>query len=424
MGEVEFNITLLDDGGTLNGGDDVFGPVSLRVHVLPFNQQPSFELQLPFLLTALEDCDHQVSECDDQLVVWEHSGLHVIEGFAADILRGKRDDNGLDTELHQQLTFAVTVIQSRMFGQNLVEYDCPEFLQYNRFMPNISAISSGGQDAYIEARDPFNLSTCDSYVNASEMFVPGGEIQMLPNGTLIFELNARVHGEAIVEVVLSDDGGTKLSGVNHSITHTFTLTSVNSYLNIAFELFTHEGSSSWVVTELAQNISAQLRLRQFVADTYGISLTTVLVQSVVPRNISANSAQSRRLLSNNAANVSAQQLLAMQVTLQILHSSLSTASANGGLVQTYLLPRIRMEYNLQSIALISNFTFISNFDNEPSFRVRNGTVTVLGIHYPVDQPFELQGILQDIISPPDAVLLGDGREETRFVVHPLRYRQQ
>eukprot|EP00961_Rhodomonas_salina_P192733 2601207-Rhodomonas_salina.1 len=57
VGNATFAVTLQDNGGTENGGVDVYGPATLQIEVREFNQLPQFDL-----------C------CDGDVVVWRGSG--------------------------------------------------------------------------------------------------------------------------------------------------------------------------------------------------------------------------------------------------------------------------------------------------------------------------------------------------------------
>ena len=91
-GRVPFDVFLWDDGGTQNGGVNVYGPARLNVNIAFVNQEPSFVL-----------C------CGSVLHVIESSGHHSIPDFVRNMSKGERDASGVDLEESQLLTFVVSV---------------------------------------------------------------------------------------------------------------------------------------------------------------------------------------------------------------------------------------------------------------------------------------------------------------------------
>ena len=65
-------------------------------------------------------------------------------------------------------------------------------------------------------------------------------------------------------------------------------------------------------------------------------------------------------------------------------------------------------------------TRVKNLKNVPDFSC-DDTVIVLGLDYPLDNQFELEGALQKIVSPPNVPMLAHGTELIHFDVRPLRW---
>lgn len=135
-------VSLMDDGGTANGGDDTSDPQTFVITVVPVNDAPSF------------------TSGADQMVL-EDSGTTTVAGWATAISSGPANESG------QALNFIVTTNNDAYFS----------------VLPTVS-----------------------------------------PTGTLTFTPAANAYGEATVTVTLHDDGGTANGGVDTSPAQTFTIT--------------------------------------------------------------------------------------------------------------------------------------------------------------------------------------------------------
>lgn len=252
FGSATVTVTLMDDGGTANNGDDTSDPQQFVITVNPVNDVPSF------------------TKGADQTVL-EDANAQVLSGWATDILTGPANESS------QIVSFNVTTSNDALFSV-LPQVSADGTLTYtvaaNAFGTatiTVSIVDDGGtanggvdtsasqtfditvtpvndapsftkgadqtvdEDAGAQSvtgwassilSGPANESTQDLTFNVTTdndalfSVLP----QIAPNGTLTFTAAANAFGSATVTVTLSDDGGTADGGVDTSASQTFVIT--------------------------------------------------------------------------------------------------------------------------------------------------------------------------------------------------------
>jgi hypothetical protein len=93
-GELSYNVTLFDDGGTLNTGVDFSSAFRLRLRVLAVNQRPSFDV-CPQANDTKCSCVDAVGNggratcCEEKILVRKGSGDSYVPAFAFNIFKDK-----------------------------------------------------------------------------------------------------------------------------------------------------------------------------------------------------------------------------------------------------------------------------------------------------------------------------------------------
>jgi hypothetical protein len=149
-GSTVYNFSLLDDGGTLRGGSDVFGAFHLEINVLPVNDQPNFEICSRQYFGSCENGSCIDDQCASEVFVWANSSKQELKNFLFNITNGATNASSQDSE-------------------------------------------------------PDQLNTITLHFNDSVLFVKNPSL--LPNGTLAFELNSSMStGSASIQILIVDDG--------------------------------------------------------------------------------------------------------------------------------------------------------------------------------------------------------------------------
>jgi hypothetical protein len=284
-GTATVSVALKDNGGTLNGGDDTYGPVTFTITVTAVNDTPSF--------TAGPD-----------RTVLEDSGAQTFAGWATAISKGPADESG------QTLTFVVTNDNSGLFS---VQPDVDEATGTLTFTPAPNAngtatvtvvLKDNGGGADTSAAQTFVITVTP--VNDEPRFTSGGnqlieedspaqtvsnwatamskgpadengqtltwlvsnnnnalftaQPALAADGTLTYTPAPGANGTAIVSVELRDDGGTANGGDDTfgPVTFTITITAINDAptFTISANDTVLEDSGARTVPGFASNISA------------------------------------------------------------------------------------------------------------------------------------------------------------------------
>ena len=118
-GEALYNVSLQDNGGVLWGGSDIYGPIMLKITILPINEQPRFEM---CSRNYFGECENNLScsdeQCHSEVFVWANSSKNVQENFLYNISHGSPNRYEGDSEPFQTATFFVSLNSSVLFFQN------------------------------------------------------------------------------------------------------------------------------------------------------------------------------------------------------------------------------------------------------------------------------------------------------------------
>ncbi len=257
-GTANIQVTLMDNGGTANGGSDTSVPQSFTITVNPVNDAPSF------------------AKGADQ-TVFEDAGAQTVPGWATAISAGPANESG------QTLTFNVTANDNpELFSAGPAVDPVSGDLTFTPAanangaatlqltLKDNGGTANGGSDTSVPQSftitvNPVNdapsfTAGANQSVNedAGAQTVPGwataisagaadeaaqtltfviigntnpGLFAVAPamtaNGTLSYTPAADAHGVASIQIALTDDGGTANGGANTSAPTTFTIT-VNS----------------------------------------------------------------------------------------------------------------------------------------------------------------------------------------------------
>ena len=250
-GMATVTVTLSDNGGTANGGDDTSDAQTFTINVTPVNDAPSFTKGL------------------DQTVN-EDAGLQTVSGWATAISAGPN-------EASQTVSFTVTNDNNSLFavqpavspiGTLTYTPAANEFgsATVTLFISDNGGTANGGVDQ--STAQTFTITV--NSVNDAPSFVKGADQTVLedsgphsvaswatsisagptnesgqtvafsalndnsalfsvqpaisPTGTLSYTLAPNAYGSATVTVTLSDDGGTANGGIDTSAPQTFTIT--------------------------------------------------------------------------------------------------------------------------------------------------------------------------------------------------------
>jgi gliding motility-associated-like protein len=253
FGTTIVTVTLTDDGGTANGGDDTFASQTFTITINPVNDEPSF------------------TKGADQLI-YEDDGAQSIVAWATDINKGAPNEAG------QTLTFNISNDNNSLFSVQPSIDPATGNLTYTPLADSFGnaivlvtlkddgGTANGGDDTF--TTQTFNISI--NPVNDEPTFTKGADIVVNEDegapvvgwatsinkgsanesaqtlnfvtlntnnalfavqpsvdpvtGTLSYTLLANAFGSATVSVVLLDNGGTANGGDDTFTTQTFTIT--------------------------------------------------------------------------------------------------------------------------------------------------------------------------------------------------------
>jgi len=230
-GVASYTFTLLDSGGTLDTGIDVSSfAFRLQLMVLRINHQPSFHVCSQPNNTGECSSVGTISSgsrgscCGERVLTWKGSGASYVPEFVHNILKGRTNPSGQDSEGSQNVTFfldAVSIERERVTGTD--------------FLLVYSNMSS----------DMFEIAP---HVNSS--------------GHLTFSVLDHEYGRARFNITMIDDGGTANGGSNTSETHMLSIYILNSYITIEITLddsllLTHSSIQDWIRRIIAQQLSIE-----------------------------------------------------------------------------------------------------------------------------------------------------------------------
>jgi len=230
FGSVPLDVFLYDDGGQGNGGVDFYGPARLNLEVLSTNQEPSFDL-----------C------CGSVLHVVESSGHHFLENFLTNIAKGERDQEGVDLEELQDVTFAVSVsplVQA-------VAFTAPPRVHVDALPRPCASCCLPGASPLSRAAAARRLT------NGAFVCVGCALVQCVlwqANGTLEFGLAQDWSGVVEVNFTVTDDGGWDNGGVNTSAVATLHMVVSGAYLELVLSTCEGEIDDQATMCDIAQDL--------------------------------------------------------------------------------------------------------------------------------------------------------------------------
>lgn len=253
FGVVTVTVSLHDNGGTANGGDDTSDPQTFTITITPVNDAPSF------------------TKGADQTVL-EDAGAQTVAGWATNISPGPNEATQTVTFLVSNNNNALFTVQPAVASDGTLTFT-PAANANGTATVTISLMDDGGTDnGGDDTSDPQTFTITVTAVNDAPSFTIGDDqiVQLIdgpqtivgwatdilagpadeaaqavnflvttdnpglfrvlpavsPTGTLTFTPAKGFGGVATISVRLHDDGGTANGGVDTSAAQTFTITSM------------------------------------------------------------------------------------------------------------------------------------------------------------------------------------------------------
>ena len=300
-GTANFNVTLMDNGGTANGGVDTSAAGAFSIGITPVNDAPTISAigarttledtptgALPFTVGEVDGDPISVSATSSDQAIVPNANIALGGAFAdrTVTVTPAPNANGTvnitvtvsDGALTSSTTFALTVTPVNdapsftVGGPQTVNEDAA-----SQSVPNfITAISAGPAN---EATQSLSFTTTN---NNNALFTDQPTITSA--GTLGYTPAPNQSGVATVSVVLADNGGTANGGVDTSAVQTFTITinAVNDAPLAAADgpYFTDQGVT--LVVPAASGVLAN------DTDVDSPALTAVLVNDVARGTLTLN----------------------------------------------------------------------------------------------------------------------------------------
>ena len=254
-GEAMISVLLQDDGGTADGGLDISDESVFTIKVVGVNDPPTIDPILDFgpiaensatqiiNLTGISDGDggeDQIvtiiasSDNNDLIsnpIVEYDQGTTAILKLTPELNAngkaiititlndGQASDNITETSF-ELLIYAVNGKPSFQLASNLIKInEDANTYEYQQFATDL-------YDGDPELNQNLSFSTSTKTISGHLEFKSLPVIDVT-NGNLTFEISPNSHGEAIVSVVLQDDGGTADGGLDISDESVFTINDIN-----------------------------------------------------------------------------------------------------------------------------------------------------------------------------------------------------
>ena len=254
-GEAIISVLLQDDGGTADGGLDISDESVFTIKVVGVNDPPTIDPILDFgpiaensatqiiNLTGISDGDggeDQIvtiiasSDNNDLIsnpIVEYDQGTTAILKLTPELNAngkaiititlndGQASDNITETSF-ELLIYAVNGKPSFQLASNLIKInEDANTYEYQQFATDL-------YDGDPELNQNLSFSTSTKTISGHLEFKSLPVIDVT-NGNLTFEISPNSHGEAIVSVVLQDDGGTADGGLDISDESVFTINDIN-----------------------------------------------------------------------------------------------------------------------------------------------------------------------------------------------------
>ena len=354
-----YNVTLRDNGGTLNNGVDVSSAFQLRLSVSEINQKPSFEMCSPANDSACS-CVEAVGNggratcCEERIIVRKGSGNTRVPAFAYNIFKGRMNPSGQDSEKGQSATFLIDAVAVVTESESASEF---EAVHSNR---------------------------------SSDLFAVAPRIN--ETGFLEFSVLDAKYGQAQFEVTMADDGGQANGGVNVSDVTIMRIVVIQGYVAIEISMET---------SLLLTHESVQEHIRRIIAQVTSTELFLVLTSE-------CSATGRRRLLASSSFSV---QVLSSS-TAELLRTLAAMSNVTAAL-------RAVVGEN----ATISSEAFLSDAQANafPRFNISTDEVTVVQTQHVRGNPYVQGNFITDLVPPADIPLSNEGEPLIEVLVKPLRY---
>jgi hypothetical protein len=358
-GELSFNVTLFDDGGTLDTGVDFSSAFRLRLSVLAVNQRPSFDVCSEANDTKCSCIDAvgsggRATCCEERILVRKGSGDSYMPAFAFNIFKGRINPSGQDPEKGQSAIFFV---------------DTVAIITESESASGFTAITS-------------NIS--------SDLFSVAPRIN--ETGFLEFSVSHATYGQAQFNVTLIDDGGQANGGANVSVVRILRIAVIQSYVTIEIFLDT---------SLLLTHQSVQDFIRRIIAQETSTELSLVLKSECL-------STRRRQLLAASSFSV--------QVVAFSTEALIRTLAAMSN-VTTALRKVVGENATIDSEAFLTD----AQMHTSPRFNLSMAEVTVVQTHHPRGSPYVQSNFIMDLVPPTNIPLSSEREPLVKIIVKPLRY---